>query len=95
MWDGEGCNGTVIVESDRFEAVDGNIYFPSESLRRVDFVPTDHCTVCGWKGMVNYYSVTVRGEQVKNAAWTYRVPTGAAANNRGFIDSYPFVTVET
>ncbi|MDH3702998.1 MAG: DUF427 domain-containing protein [Alphaproteobacteria bacterium] len=87
-------NGMVIAESDRFETVDGNIYFPPEALRREYFLPTDHSTVCGWKGTANYYTVAVRGEQAENAAWTYRMPKEAAANIKDFIAFYPTVTVE-
>ena len=87
-------NGMVIAESDRFETVDGNIYFPPEALRREYFLPTDHSTVCGWKGTANYYTVAVRGEQAENVAWTYRMPKEAAANIKDFIAFYPTVTVE-
>ncbi len=58
-------------------------------------MPTDHSTVCGWKGTANYFTVTVHGEQAENAAWTYRMPKEAAANIKDFIAFYPVVTVET
>lgn len=87
-------NGTVIAESDRFETVDGNVYFPSDTIRPEYFQPTEHSTVCGWKGTANYYTVTVDGKSAENAAWTYRTPKPAAAEIKEFVAFYPVVTVE-
>jgi len=87
-------NGTVIAESDNFEIVEGNVYFPPKSLKNDHFQPTDHTTVCGWKGTANYYSVEAGGESAENAAWTYRDPKPEAANIKDFVAFYPIVTVE-
>jgi uncharacterized protein (DUF427 family) len=87
-------NGTVIAESDNFEIVEGNVYFPPKSLKSDHFRPSDHTTVCGWKGTANYYSVEAGGESAENAAWTYRDPKPEAANIKDFVAFYPIVTVE-
>jgi len=87
-------NGTVIAESETFELVEGNVYFPPESLKMAHFQPTEHTTLCGWKGAANYYSVEAGGEQAENAAWTYHDPTPKAANIKDFVAFYPIVTVE-
>lgn len=81
-------NGTVLAESDRFEVVEGNVYFPPESIRAEHFKPTDTHTVCGWKGTASYYSVVVDGQENKDAAWYYPepmrpLPTSAAMSPSG------------
>jgi len=87
-------NGTVIAESETFEVVEENIYFPAESMKEGHFHPTDHTTICGWKGTANYYSVEADGENAENAAWTYHEPKPKAMNIKGFVAFYPIVTVE-
>jgi uncharacterized protein (DUF427 family) len=54
-------NGAVLAESDRFEIVEGNIYFPTDSLRREHLRESATHTVCGWKGTASYYDVEVGG----------------------------------
>jgi len=73
-------NGEVIAESDRFEVVEGNVYFPADSLRSEFFRPSERTTVCGWKGTASYYDIVVSGETNAAAAWFYPDPKPAAAN---------------
>lgn len=73
-------NGEVIAESDRYETVEGNVYFPPDSLKRAFFHPSPRTTVCGWKGTAHYFDVVVAGETNAAAAWTYPDPKPAAAN---------------
>ncbi|MEM9301387.1 MAG: DUF427 domain-containing protein [Pseudomonadota bacterium] len=86
-------NGTVIAESDDTVVVDGNHYFPADSLRSEHFRASDHTTVCGWKGTANYYDVIV-GDQVNGtAAWYYAEPKPAAAEIRGRVAFWKGVRV--
>ena len=87
-------NGAVIAKSDSIEIVDGNVYFPLDTLSREYFRDSDHTTVCGWKGTANYYSVEVEGVVAENAAWIYRATKPAAANIENHVAFYPVVTVE-
>jgi uncharacterized protein (DUF427 family) len=64
-------NGVVLAESDRTVVVEGNHYFPSESLRREFFKPSPTHTVCGWKGTASYYTIEVDGQVNADAAWYY------------------------
>lgn len=66
--------GKTIAESDDTVVVDGNHYFPKESLVQDCFEESNHTTVCGWKGTANYYSVVVDGQKNDNAAWYYADP---------------------
>jgi len=73
-------NGAVIAESDKPEVVDGNQYFPPESLNKEFLRDSSTTSVCGWKGTANYYTLEVNGESNTDAAWVYREPKEAASN---------------
>ena len=87
-------NGVVIAESDKFELVEGNVYFPAESLKTEHFKPSSTHTVCGWKGTASYYDVVV-GDQVNHdAAWFYPTPSDAAKQIKNHIAFWRGVSVE-
>lgn len=69
---------TVIAESDDTVVVEGNHYFPAESVRSEHLRPSSHHTVCPWKGTASYYDVVVDDEVNRNAAWYYPEPSPAA-----------------
>ena len=70
--------GAVLAESDDCVVVEGNQYFPPESIRREHLRPSDKTSVCPWKGTARYYHVVVNGKTNKNAAWYYPEPSAAA-----------------
>ena len=72
-------NGAVIAESDKTVVIEGNHYFPPDSLRREYLKSSATTTVCPWKGTANYYSVVVEGQENHDAAWHYPNPKEAAA----------------
>jgi len=72
----------VLAESDDTVVVEGNHYFPADSLRREFFEASGTTTVCGWKGTARYYHVSVDGQQNRDAAWYYSEPLPAAENIR-------------
>lgn len=86
--------GTVIAQSDAYEVVEGNVYFPPDALVREHFRPSDHHTECSWKGTASYYDVVVDGHVNENAAWTYPATKPAAANIQGYVAFWKGVTVE-
>ena len=71
-------NGTVIAESDDIVTVEGNAYFPRESVRDDVLRDSDTHTVCPWKGTASYFDVEVDGEVNRDAAWYYPTPKDAA-----------------
>ena len=77
--------GFVIAESEHCENVEGNYYFPPESLVRNYFQDSSTSTRCGWKGVASYYHVVVEGQVLKNAAWYYDTPKEAAKNIAGYV----------
>jgi uncharacterized protein (DUF427 family) len=87
-------NGAVLAESDTYEVVEGNIYFPAETLRREHFQSSATQTVCPWKGTASYYDVVVKGRVNRDAAWYYPETKPAADNIRGHIAFWHGVDVE-
>ena len=75
-------NGVVVAESDDTVVVEGNHYFPRESLREEHFAPSDTTTTCPWKGTASYLSLTVGDAVNPDAAWYYPQPKDAAAQIR-------------
>lgn len=71
---------TTLAESDTYEVVEGNIYFPPASIHKEYFKPSSYHTHCPWKGDASYYDIEVDGEVNKDAAWYYP-ETKEAANN--------------
>lgn len=87
-------NGTVLAESDDTIVVEGNHYFPAESVTAELFEPSDHATVCPWKGTASYKSIVVDGQRNENAAWYYPAPKDAAAEIKDHYAFWKGVTVE-
>jgi uncharacterized protein (DUF427 family) len=86
-------NGVIIAESDQTEIVDGNHYFPPDSIKQEYFKPSDQTSVCGWKGTANYYDLVVEDQTNAGAAWYYADPKSAAANIKGHVAFWKGVTV--
>jgi uncharacterized protein (DUF427 family) len=87
-------NGTVIAESDDTVVVEGNHYFPPESVKGEYLVDSPEHTVCSWKGIASYYDVDVDGEVSAGGAWYYPDPSPAAADIAGYIAFWRGVRVE-
>lgn len=87
-------NGAVIARSDDTVVVEGNHYFPAESVDSGCLRPSEHTSVCPWKGTASYYDVVVGGEVNANAAWYYPAPKDAAAEIAGRIAFWKGVVVE-
>ncbi|XAH25381.1 DUF427 domain-containing protein [Xylophilus sp. GW821-FHT01B05] len=86
-------NGKTIAESEDTVLVEGNHYFPPESLNR-DFVTfSNHRSTCPWKGQASYYSLLVDGELNTDAAWYYPEPKSGAEEIRGRIAFWKGVKV--
>lgn len=86
-------NDTVIAESDKTIVVEGNHYFPPESVKKEFLSDSGHHTVCSWKGNASYHNVVVNGKENTNAAWYYPQPNKAAENITGYLAFWKGVTV--
>jgi uncharacterized protein (DUF427 family) len=67
-------NDVVLAESDDIEIVEGNLYFPADSLKREYVAPSDEHSFCPWKGDASYYDVVVNGDRLGGAVWYYPEP---------------------
>lgn len=87
-------NGEVIAESPETVTVEGNHYFPANSVRTEFLRESATHTVCSWKGTASYYSLEVKGQTNPDAAWFYPEPNPAAKEIRGRIAFWKGVKVE-
>lgn len=86
-------NDQVIAESDDTVVVEGNHYFPRETVNDEYLTQSDHTSVCGWKGTANYYSLQVDGQTNENAVWYYADPKDAAKEIAGRVAFWKGVNV--
>ena len=83
----------VIAQSNETVVVEGNHYFPPESIDQGFFNKTDHTSVCPWKGTAQYYSIKVGDQMNENAAWVYPNTKEKAKNIEGYFAFWKGVTV--
>ncbi|KAH7068044.1 hypothetical protein FB567DRAFT_227927 [Paraphoma chrysanthemicola] len=81
-------NGVVVAETDNWEVVDGNIYFPPDTITKSHFSPTSTKTHCPYKGDASYYTVTTNKTEVKDAAWYYPDPLPDMNKIKGYVAFY-------
>ncbi len=87
-------NGTTLAESDQCVVVEGNQYFPPDSVKREYFKSSDTHTTCPWKGLASYYTVEVNGQRNQDAAWYYPAPKDAAKQIKDYVAFWHGVDVE-
>ncbi|MEM9082281.1 MAG: DUF427 domain-containing protein [Planctomycetota bacterium] len=88
-------NGTVIAESTDTIVMEGNHYFPPESLNKEYIKDSTHNTICPHKGTASYYNVEVDGQVAENAVWYYpETHTDYAKPIEGYYAFWNGVTVE-
>ena len=87
-------NGAVIAQSDDIVLVEGNHYFPQNSLNRSYLTFSNHKSSCPWKGQASYYSLVVDGTMNQDAAWSYPDPKPEAESIRGRVAFWKGVKVE-
>jgi uncharacterized protein (DUF427 family) len=86
--------GQVLAESDTTIVIEGNHYFPPDSVHREFLEDSPTRTTCPWKGEASYYHVKVEGEVNEDAAWVYRTPKQAAESIKDHLAFWKGVTVE-
>lgn len=87
-------NGAVLAESDNTIVVEGNHYFPPDSIHKQYFKESDTHTSCPWKGTASYYHIEVNGQINKDAAWYYPTTKEKAKHIEGYIAFWRGVKVE-
>lgn len=86
-------NGEVIAQSDDTKVVEGNHYFPKESVNFDYLKETDSHTVCPWKGTASYYTVAVNGKEAVDGAWYYPETRDMAKPIEGYLAFWKGVEV--
>jgi uncharacterized protein (DUF427 family) len=86
-------NNQVIAESDETIIIEGNHYFPPNTIKEEFFESSDTHTVCPWKGTASYYTLDVEGEQNKDAAWYYPETKDLASKIKGYVAFWKGVKV--
>jgi uncharacterized protein (DUF427 family) len=88
-------NGVVVAESDRAIVVEGNVYFPPDSVNRWLLTPSRSRSLCIWKGVARYYTVTVDGVANRDAAWTYPRPWPLGRRIKDHVAFWNGVSIQT
>ena len=86
-------NGTILAESDDTIVVEGNHYFPPDSINKEFFQTNVYTTTCPWKGTASYYNVVINGKENTNAAWYYPNPKSAASQIKDYVAFWKGVRV--
>ena len=87
-------NGKVVATTDKPQNVEGNYYFPPNSISEEYFQKSEETTVCHWKGTALYFDIVVDGKTNKDAAWYYPEPSGMANHIKGYIAFWKGVVIE-
>lgn len=87
-------NGVVIAKSDQTVVIEGNHYFPPDTIKTEYFNNSDTNTVCHWKGTASYYDLEVNGKTNKDAAWYYPETSELARSIKGYVAFWRGVIVE-
>lgn len=88
-------NGETLAESDETIRLEGNVYFPPDSINREYLEQNSKHTTCPWKGVASYFDITVEGETNPSAAWTYPDPSKAAQDIEDYVAFWRGVRVES
>jgi uncharacterized protein (DUF427 family) len=86
-------NNQILAESGETIAIEGNHYFPPDSIHVEFFEKSERTSVCPWKGLSCYYDLVVDGDRNSGAAWYYPEPKDAAKEIAGYVAFWNGVTV--
>jgi len=87
-------NGKLLAESNETIVIEGNHYFPSDSVKQEYLIDSDYHSRCPWKGLASYYHIIVDGDKNENAAWYYPEPSEAAKEIRNYVAFWKGVEVK-
>lgn len=76
-------NGQILADSGDFIEIEGNAYFPPDSVNKEFFTESTTHTTCPWKGEASYYTIKVDDKENHDAAWYYPVPKDGSVEKVG------------
>jgi len=86
-------NDAILAESDETVVIEGNHYFPPQSVKKEYFTQSDYHTTCPWKGEASYYNIVVDEEANNDSAWFYPDPKEAAKEIKNYVAFWKGVEV--
>jgi len=87
-------NKVILAESDLTVVIEGNHYFPPESINRRFFTESSTHTRCGWKGMASYYTIKIEDDFNQDSAWYYPEPLDKARSIKNYVAFWKGIKVE-
>lgn len=84
---------TIIARSNDAVLIEGNYYFPPDSVEWEFLKETNTTSVCPWKGKAHFFSVVVDGKESRDAAWQYSEPGEKAEHIRDFVAFWRGVSI--
>lgn len=87
-------NDEIVAESDRTIEVEGNQYFPPESVKTEYLHASDTQYTCPWKGKAKYFHIVSDGKRIEDGAWSYPNPTKEAEHIKGYVAFWDGMTIE-
>ena len=87
-------NGEVIAESNETVIIEGNHYFPHDTIKLEYYSKSDTYSNCPWKGMANYYTIKVNGSENQDAAWYYPEVSELAKGIKNYVAFWKGVKIE-
>ena len=71
--------GHVLAQSDATITLEGNHYFPRESVNMKMLSISQTQYTCPWKGDATYWNTDIDGQVIQDIAWSYDQPLAAAS----------------
>ena len=84
----------VIAETNNYEIIENNYYFPQETVNKKFIKPSETHTTCPLKGIASYYDIEIDGEINRDAAWYYPDPKPAAKKIKNYIAFWKGVVIK-
>jgi uncharacterized protein (DUF427 family) len=85
----------ILAESDKTIIIEGNHYFPPESINKKFFIVSNTRTTCGWKGVASYYTIKIDNEQNKDSAWYYDKPLDKVKHIRNYVSFWKGIQIKS
>lgn len=87
-------DGIILAQSDNYQMVEGNVYFPPDSVKWEYLADGNRKYTCPWKGETKYHNIVIADKVYENSAWSYPEPKPAAMNIKGYVAFERIVDVE-
>ncbi len=84
----------ILAESNLTVVIEGNHYFPPESINRRYFTESSTHTRCGWKGIASYYTIKIEDDFNQDSAWYYPEPLDKARSIKNYVAFWKGIKVE-